>query len=198
MKTFKLALLTLATISVQAFAGDLNVEWAYHDDADGTDDRTSEKVPGQTFAFLGNGSTNISDAAPVTLYVITANQFAGEADEQVFVRWWNGTAENWVAGSWVSNLQIGAGENGLGLFHDQPVEGQVMADLWKIEISPEITQPGVNYYVIQIKGWKDDAATEYYLLRDSAAENTGLNNLNQSWTGTGEYTGHDWSVMIKK
>lgn len=198
MKTFKLVLLFLATISVQAFAGDLNVEWAYHDDADGTDDRTSEKVPGQTFAFLGNGSTNISDADTVTLYVITANQFAGEADEQVFVRWWNGSEENWVAGSWVSNLQIGAGENGLGLFHDQPVEGQVMADLWKIEISPEITQPGVNYYVIQIKGWKDETATEYYLLRDSAAENTGLNNLNQSWTSTGEYAGHDWSVTIKK
>lgn len=198
MKTFKPVLAALLALSFQAFAADLNVEWAYHDDADGIDDRAGEKVPGQTFAFLGNGSTNIADADIVTLYVMTANQFAGDADEQIFVRWWNGSEENWVAGSWVGNLQIGEGENGVGLFHDQPVEGQIMADLWKIEIAPEITQPGVNYYAIQLKGWKDGAATEYYLLRDEAPENGGLNNLNQSWTSGADYAGHDWSVMIKK
>jgi hypothetical protein len=198
MQWKSLFLLAGLILAAQAFAADLNVDWAYHDDADGRDDRAIEKVPDQTFCFLGNGSTNIADADTVTLYVLTANQFAGDADEQVFVRWWNGSEENWIMGGWVTNLNLGTGDNTVGPFHNQPEGWSVMVDLWKIEISPDTTRPGPNYYVIQLKGWKDNAATEYYLLRDSSGEQGRENNINQAWSEAPEYSGHDWSVNIKK
>jgi hypothetical protein len=179
----------------RVYAADLNMEWAYHDDNDGTDDRAAEGVPGQSFTFLGNGGIEIPDADPVTLYLLTANQFAGDADEQVFVRWWNGTEEKWLQGGWVTNVYLGSGENDAGRFHGLPMDQTVMLDVWKVEVPADVTLPGVNYYVIQLKGGAEgEAAAERYLLRDAGGESQD-NNVKQAWTA-GSYTEHDWSVTI--
>ena len=179
----------------RAYGAELNMDWAYHDDNDGVDDRASEGVPGQAYTFLGNGKLEIPDADPVTIYVLTANQFAGDADEQVMLRWWNGKEEKWISGGWVTNVFLGSGENDAGRFHGLPNDGSVMADIWKVEVSPDITLPGTNYYVIQLKGVAEgQPPMEAYLLRDAGKESKD-NNVKQSWT-SGSYFEHDWSVTI--
>lgn len=178
-------------------AGAIELDWAYHAQA-GQDNRVTENVPGQTLTFLGNGSTEISNDEPVILYVLTLNQFAGDADEQVFVRWWNGKQEHWVMASWAANVLLGSEGEGAGRFHDKPDWGTVMLDLWKIEIDPKITRPGDNYYVIQLKAFSERGTSEFYLMRDAGTASAQVNNLGQAWTAEPEYIGHDWSVRVKE
>lgn len=190
-------LVALLTASPRVFA-QLDLDWAYHDDDDGIDDRVGEKVPGETFTFLGNGSTVIGDNEPVVIYVLTANQFAYDLDEQVFVRWWDGQQEHWIMGGWVKNIYVGEKQPG-GRFHDQPSQGEVMLDLWKVEVPAEATRPGENYYVIQLKGWsEEEGAIERYLLREAGASEASHNGLNQAWSSAADFSGRDWSVTIKE
>ncbi|MFH0880193.1 MAG: hypothetical protein V2A34_10815 [Lentisphaerota bacterium] len=197
MITARWLLVSFLLSAGSVFSSDLNMDWVYHDDGDGTDDRTTENVPGEGFAFLGNGTVNISDSEPVTLYVITGNQFAGDAEEQVFIRWWNGEKENWIMGEWVKNIYLGPGDTETGRFHGKPEDGSAMLDLWKFTVPAEVTMPGENYYIIQLKGLKDDQASTAYLLRDSVGEFSKENNVGQQWTTSEEYQGHDWSVTIR-
>lgn len=190
------SLLTLALLAGPALAGTLNLENAYHSATATNDLRVSEKVPGEAFAFLGNGRTDIPDGDDVTLYVLTANNFADDADEQVFVRWWNGQEEHWIMGSWEKNIFLGTGEKAVGPFRGSPMDGEMMVDLWKIVVPADKTLPGDNYYVIQIKGWSADESTEYYLLRDMGSG--GENNMGQAWVATPDYAEHDWKVTIKE
>jgi hypothetical protein len=173
---------------------ELNMDWAYHNAAGA--DRTQELVPGQGVSFLGHSEVSIPDAEPVTLYVTTANQFAGDADEQVFVRWWNGKEEKWITGNWVTNVWLGSGENDAGRFHGQPMDQSVMLDVWEFEIGADVTLPGENFYVVQLKGWKEGSEpAQAYLLKDAGADSK-VNNLGQVWTA-GDYFQHDWSVTIQ-
>lgn len=190
--------MTISVLALSASAAELTTDWAYHDNNDGTDHRTTESVPGDSYTFVGNGTTTMGNDDPVTLYILTANNFAGDLEEQVFVRWWNGEAENWVMGSWEKNVPLGkSGDADNGVFHGLPSDGGVTLDLWKVLIPPEMTRPGDNFYVIQLKGWQEGAeASQAYLIRDSA-EGSGNNNLGQSWT-SGDYFGHDWSVTIEE
>ncbi|NCC50808.1 MAG: hypothetical protein EOM20_06275 [Spartobacteria bacterium] len=177
---------------VVAGAADLSLDWAYHDDADELDDRTSEQVPGEDFTFLGNGSTLISTDVPVTLYIMTAQQFGGDMDEQVFVRWWNGEAEHWIMGNWMKNIEL----VDLDTFHGLPLDGQVTVDVWEVTIEPEITRPGENYYTIQLKAWLEGQDPEaVFLLRDTGGGEATVNNLDQAWTA-GDFSGRDWSLTI--
>ncbi|OQA23660.1 MAG: hypothetical protein BWY59_02552 [Verrucomicrobia bacterium ADurb.Bin345] len=192
----RIAVVVCVLASSVVALGALNTEWAYHDDNDGEDDRTTEYVPGKDFAFLGNGNTTIKTTEPVVLYVLTANRFSGEADAQVFVRWWNGQEEHWVMGTWVDNLYLGSGETDAGRLHGQPEGDTVMLDVWKIEISPEMTRPGENFYAIQIKGWSEAGEEVAYLLRDSS-EDSWNNNVKQALSNSG-FFGHDWSVKIEE
>lgn len=192
----KIALLfCLLACGSMVYAG-LNTDWAYHDDNDGEDDRTTEYVPGKDFSFLGNGSTTIKNNEPVVLYILTANRFAGEADSQVLVRWWNGEAEHWIMGSWVDNVYLGTGDADAGRFHGLPMDAPVMLDIWKIEISPDITRPGDNFYAIQLKGWSEGSEEIAYLLRD-ASDDSWNNNLRQALSNSG-FFGHDWVVKIEE
>ncbi len=194
MRRIRSVVAAILLAGAPAFAT-INTDWAYHDDNDGTDDRIGEGVPGQAFMFLGNTKVSVPDSEPVTLYVLTANQFAGDADEQVFARWWNGKEEKWIMASWVTNVYLGSGENDAGRFHGAPMDQSVMCDVWKIEVGAEVTLPGENFYVIQLKGWKDNASTgEAYLIKDSG-DGSKNNNIGQSVT-TGDYFKHDWSVTI--
>lgn len=189
-----LGVVALACAST-VFAG-LNTDWAYHDDNDGTDDRATEYVPAKDMPFIGNGKVSVPNDQVVTLYVLTANQFAGDLEEQVFVRWWNGEQEHWIMGSWVDNVYLGTGETDAGRFHGLPMDAPVMLDLWKFEIGADITKPGENFYVIQLKGWSEGGTQEVYLLRDASDESSN-NNVGQANT-SGSYFGHDWSVKIEE
>ena len=193
----RMAILLSAVLALSARA-ELATDWAYHDGNDGNDNRTTEMVPGESFAFIGNGAAAIGNNDPVTIYILTPNNFAGDLEEQVFVRWWNGDTEHWISGQWEKNVMLGKnGEVDNGTFHGLPLEGSVMLDLWKVVISPDLTRPGENFYVIQLKGWKEgEEPRQVYLLRDSA-EGSSNNNLSQAWTA-GDYFGHDWSLKISE
>ena len=186
---------TLALLAGSLAAGAMELDWAYHSARD-QDTRTSETVPGHDLKFVLNGTTEIPDGDGITLYILTANQFAGDAEEQVFVRWWNGQEEHWIAGEWVANLHLGSAGEGVGVFRGQPEFGTAMVDLWKVDIRPEITRPGENYYVIQLKAWSDRGVIEHYLIRDARADTANVNNMGQAWTAGADYTGHDWSLRI--
>jgi hypothetical protein len=127
---------------------------------------------------------------------MTANQFAGDADEQVFVRWWNGDREHWIIAEWFANATLDISGENAGIFRGKPDFGSVMVDIWKIWIPADYTRPGDNYYVIQLKAWSPQGASEYYLLRDSGVEGAKVNNLGQAWTENANYAGHDWKVVI--
>lgn len=183
----------LVLIIASVCRAELNMDWAYHNGT--AADRAKEFVPGQGFTFLGNAKDSIPDSEPVVIYVTTANQFAGDADEQIYLRWWNGKKEEWFMGTWVTNIHLGSGETDSGRFHGQPVDKSAMLDVWKFEIGADVTLPGDNFYVIQLKGWKEGVGpTQSYLLKD-ASTNSVVNNLGQIWT-LGEYFGHDWSITI--
>jgi hypothetical protein len=177
----------LSLLCASICGAELNMDWAYHNAAGS--DRAQEFVPGQGFTFLQNSKVSIPDADPVVLYVTTANQFAGDADEQTFVRWWNGKEEKWIMGSWVTNVWLGSGENDAGRFHGQPMDQSVMLDVWKFEVGADVTLPGENFYVFQLKGWKEGSeAAQAYLLKDAGADSK-ANNLGQVWTA-GDYFQH--------
>ena len=130
----------------------------------------------------------------IALYVVTAHDFAADSEEQVFARWWNGQEEQWIMGSWEDNIRLGAADDAAGKFHDLPRVGAEMVDLWRIDISNEITRPGENFYIIQLKGWSDTYVEEAYLLRTKSDESQD-NELGQAWT-EGSYFGSDWSITI--
>lgn len=180
-----------------ATAAEIKTDWAYHGRADGALSPAKENIPGQGYAFIGNANTVIPDAEPVTLYVLTDQNFAGDADEQVLVRWWNGKEEKWLMGKWEKNITLGQGEGAVEPFHGQPETGATTLDLWSVEVPAELTLPGENYYVIQLKGWQKDAEpAEVLLLRDASGEFTVVNKLGQAWTASKNYAGQDWKVTI--
>ena len=184
-----LSFVLLAALSVRA---EIQTDWAYHA-ADG--ESWTERVPGETFAFLENGSGQIADGETVTLYVLSANDFAGELDEQVFVRWWDGAISHWIMGTWVRSVRLDASQPDRG-FRGLPASGSVLLDLWKIEIPPAITQPGDNFYAIQLKGQGPDVSEERYLLRRFGGDFSRTNNLGQICSASEEFDGQDWMINI--
>lgn len=177
-------------LSWPALAHEIQTDWAYH--AIGAYDRATETVPGTSLTFLGNGTNEVSTSDTVTLYVLTAHQFAGDMDEQIFVRWWDGVRPHWIMGGWVSNIVVNA-EN---RFRDLPADGEVKLDLWKIDIPSWITQPGENFYAIQLKGFHQDQSEERYLLHRAGGDFTQTNNLGQIWSASEEFDGQDWAITI--
>ena len=192
MKTF-LAYLAMFLLSAVAGRAEIQTEWAYH--AVGSASRITEQVPGETQDFLSNGTDQVNDGDTITLYVLTAHNFAGDLDEQIYARWWDGTMSHWIMGSWAKNVVLDATRPD-SCFRGLPVEGTVELDLWKIEIPAWITQPGENFYAIQLKGFADNAAEEFYLLSKPGGDFTQTNNLGQIWSASEEFGGQDWMVNI--
>lgn len=187
------AFLMFAVWAVRPVLADIQTDWAYH--AVGSGSRTTERVPGEEFSFLANGTDQVADGDTVTLYVLTTNNFAGDMDEQLFVRWWDGAISHWVMGTWVKAIRLDASRPD-GIFRDLPAEGTVLLDLWKIEIPPEITQPGENFYAIQLKGYHEGASEERYLLRHAGGDFSRTNNFGQIWSASEEFDGQDWKIEI--
>ena len=173
-----------------ACAHEIQTDWAYH--AIGNHARATETIPGTSLTFLGNGANEIGDNDTVTLYVLTAHQFAGRMDEQIHVRWWDGARPHWIMGGWVSNIVLNTDNR----FRDLPAEGEVKLDLWKIDIPPWITQPGDNFYEIQLKGCLQDQVEERFLLNRAGGDFTQTNNLGQIWSASEEFDGQDWTITI--
>lgn len=176
MKPCVLCLLLLVLASAGSAAADIQTDWAYH--SIGQTERLATAVPGETFTFLANGTDRIANADTVTLYVLTASNFAGEMDEQVFVRWWDGAMSHWIMGSWVKNVELAAAP-AARRFQNQPAQGRVLLDLWKIEIPEWITHPGLNFYAIQLKGFAPEGTDERYLLSAPGGDFAHPNNLGQ-------------------
>lgn len=191
MKRSLAILFALAAAAAQA--RDIQMDWAYHSAK--PDQRASERVPGENFAFLANGSESIPSSDPVSIYVLAPNDFAGELDEQVFVRWWDGSMAHWIMGSWVKNVVLDSGSPE-GRFRGLPESGSVVLDLWKIEVPPWVTQPGLNFYAVQMKGFGPDASEERFLLKRSIGDFSRTNRLGQIWSASEEFDAQDWSVEI--
>ena len=187
---FHAVLLVWALGAATSVSAEIQSDWAYH--AAGSGSRWTVSVPGEGFPFLANGTDQISNDDTVTLYLVTANQFAGDRDEQIHVRWWDGAMSHWIMGSWVKNITVDSETPLCG----QPTEGSVVLDLWKIEIPPWITQPGQNFYAIQLKGFSPDSSVERYLLSKPGGDFSRTNNLGQIWSASEEFDGQDWMVNI--
>lgn len=188
------AFLTITLLALNPAFGDIQTDWAYH--AIGSSTRTTEQVPGENMTFLANGSEQVNDNDTVTLYVLTAHDFAGDMDEQIYVRWWDGYMSHWIMGSWVKNLKLAPQPDGPSL-RGLPVDGPVAVDLWKIEIPSWITQPGDNFYAIQLKGCTPDSSEERYLLSRPGGDFSQTNNFGQIWSASEEFDGQDWKVQIQ-
>ena len=116
-------------------------------------------------------------------------------DEQIYVRWWDGTMSHWVMGTWVKNVILDAAQSD-ARFHDLPTEGIAPLDLWKIEIPPWITQPGENFYAIQLKGFAQNTSDERYLLSKPGGDFSRTNNFGQVWSASEEFDGQDWVIHV--
>lgn len=185
--------LLVSVCAAWAAQADIRTDWAYH--AVGNGSRTTERVPGEHFAFLANGTEQIPDGDTVTLHVLTAKDFAGDMEEQVFVRWWDGYMSHWIMGLWVKNVALDAAQPETR-FRGLPENGAVDLDLWRIEIPASITQPGDNFYAIQLKGYAPDGSDERFLLRQPGGDFCHSNNCRQVWSASEEFDGQDWSVEI--
>lgn len=190
---FVFAILLFALAVVSAPGADIQMEWAYH--AAGNDLRTSEQVPGESATFLANGTDQIADGDTVTLYVLTAGHFAGDLDEQIFVRWWDGYMAHWIMGVWVKKIALDAARPE-ATFHGEPNAGTADIDLWKIDVPSWITQPGENFYAIQLKACGADGSEERYLLSRPGGDFSHTNRLGQIWSASEEFEGQDWSVNV--
>lgn len=187
------ALLSLAVLLAQSALADIQTEWAYHSVGSGS--RVTDPVPGEEFTFLANQTDQIGDADTVTLYLLTAHDFAGDMEEQIYVRWWNGTMSHWIMGTWVKSIKLDSSRPD-ARFRNFPAEGTVDLDLWKIEIQAWITQPGENFYTIQLKGYAEGTSEERYLLSKPGGDFSQINNVGQVWSASEEFDGQDWMINI--
>lgn len=143
-------------------------------------------VPGEDFPFLQVPEPG-SDA-PVVIHVLTPTNFAGDLDEQVYVRWWDGRMAHWIMGYWVKNIPARAIDPSL------PAGGQM--DLWRIEVPSFIWQHGDQFYAIQAKGYRSGQSVERYLLARAGGDFSRTNLLGQVWSSSEEFDGQDWRIEL--
>ncbi len=174
-------------------AQEMKTDWAYH--AVGSSSRWTESVPGESFTFLANASDQVGDNDTITLYLLTDQNFADDMDEQIYVRWWDGTMSHWIMGTWVKNVILDAG-NPETQFRNLPTTGTLSLDLWKVEIPSWITQPGENFYAIQLKGFSPATSNERYLLSKMGGDFSRTNQFGQVWSASEEFDGQDWMINV--
>lgn len=169
-------------------------DWVYHDDDDGLDDRTTIWIADAgTYALW---QTEVVDSDDVSIRMLTSTEF-GNIGGQMWVRWWDGSQEHWVRGFPEGEVILEPGDlNGL------PVIGSVTVTQWKCDIAASVTQPGANYYAIQVKVGStlplgQVVFDEDWLLRDAAGTAQGTtNDVGQAMSEIAEFVGHDWSVTV--
>jgi len=186
--------LFFAGLSVASVHAEFQMDWAYH--SAGNASRLTELVPEEGVPFLASGSDQIRNTDTVTLYLLTNQNFADELTEQVFVRWWDGTMSHWIMGSWVKNITLDASDPKTRL-RGLPEEGIQTVDLWKVAIPASITQPGENFYAIQLKGYGNGTSEERYLLRKLGGDFSQTNPLGQIWSASEEFDDQDWKIQVQ-
>lgn len=196
MKTFLLRGCLIGLMASYALSASARIatEWIYHAASDV--DPATEMVPGEDHPFLvSGGSSTIHDDQAVTIYLLTPQNFAGDMEEQLYIRWWDGYMAHWVMGVWVKNIDVGGAA---AAFRGEPAEdaAPVMLDLWRAEIPAWVTQPGINYYAIQLKGYLNGQIEVRYLLRESGGDFCGANALGQVWSVSEDFEGQDWRITI--
>ena len=169
-------------------------DWIYHDDADGSDDRATDLLSGNDVYALNQ--TEVLDDDDIAIRILTSKDLA-DVGGQMWVHWWNGSQEHWVWGFPEQDVVLESGAvNGI------PSTGSVTVKQWRCTISSGLTEPGANYYAIQVKVGStlplgDTVFDEDWLLRDvTGTERAITNNLGQSMSEIAEFTGHDWPVSV--
>lgn len=200
-KLAPLLLLLTASLPLHQALAQINTDWLYH--AAPNADPALELVPGESHPFLVRGpSPTIPDAQPITLYLLTRQNFAGDAEEQIYLRWWDGYMAHWIMGSWVKNIRLGDDPNVdpsiAPRFHGLPSQDQppVTLDLWRVDIPAWVTQPGQNYYAIQAKAWHNGHTDMRYLLSRAGGDFSGSNALGQVWSASDDFEGQDWKMNV--
>jgi len=118
--------LLMAVLAASTARAEIQTDWAYH--AIGSAGRLTEQVPGETITFLANGSDQIADGDTVSLYMLTAGDFAGDMDEQIYVRWWDGYMSHWIMGVWVKKIPLDAARPDGGPVGDVAGDGSDAGD----------------------------------------------------------------------
>lgn len=169
-------------------------EWVYHDDADDLDDRVTIWVPASGTYALNH--TEVVDSDDVSIRMLTSTQLQNLGG-QMWVHWWNGSVEHWVRGYPEQQLVLQPGDlNGLPLAESVPVVQ------WKCDIGSALTEPGLNYYAIQIKVGSTlplggEVFDEDWLLREVAGTQEAVTNLlGQAMSEIPDFVGHDWPVIV--
>jgi hypothetical protein len=168
--------------------------WAYHDDADGEDERTTQALPEQRGTYLDR--TEFLDGEDIAIWLLTSERFQSSGG-QVWMHWWNGTADLWTQAHSQGLVVVQPGE-----INGSPAAAPQTAALWRADISATMTQAGENYYAIQLKTTSalpnnGQWVEEGWLTRDiTGGPTSATNNLGQAMTQTNDYAGHDWSVRV--
>lgn len=193
MKTFRPPFSIVAVFAffaaLSAMAQTFLVDWAYHA-AEGADPSILS-VPGLSTGFL---DAPAAASSPVSVFVLTDHDFAGDWKEQVGVRWWDGRMAHWITGNWIKNVT----RDDLSGTADwaSALPGGTVFDLWRVEIPAWIPQPGDNYYAIQLKAVGPAETVERYLVARGGGDFSRTNALGQVWSASEEFDGQDWRVTI--
>lgn len=169
-------------------------DWIYHDDADGSDDRATVLLSGND--VYGLNQTEVLDNDDIAIRILTSTGLS-DMGGQMWVHWWNGSQEHWVWGFPEQDVVLET-----GAFNGMPSTGSVTVKQWRCIISSGLTEPGANYYAIQVKVGStlplgDVVFDEDWLLRDATGtQSATTNNLGQSLSEIAEYIGHDWTLTV--
>ncbi|MBQ7252673.1 MAG: hypothetical protein IJS32_08750 [Kiritimatiellae bacterium] len=168
---------------------------AFHSLPDRTPDSLS--VPGMDRHFFepaGTGMT-VHTGEAVTLFILTDRGFARGAEEQIYVRWWDGYVTHWVMGFWVRNVTAGEAAAVLPSYEGVADPAELL-DVWQVEIPSWMTQPGDNYYAIQLKAYAPGGAEARYILARAAGDFTATNRVGQIFSASEEIQEQDWKVTV--
>lgn len=187
-------LLALRAATASAVAPDTGR--AFHSPPDQTPDAIT--VPGSDRRFFEPAGSRMSvpNSEAVTLFILTDRGFAGDAEEQIYVRWWDGYVTHWVMGFWVRNVTAGEVAAVLPSFGNAVADPSELLDVWQVEIPSWMTQPGDNYYAIQLKSYAPGGAESRFLLARSAGDFSATNRVGQVFSASEEIQEQDWKVTI--
>lgn len=187
------ALLFLFAATVSAVAPETGS--AFHSLPDRTPDAIS--VPGSDRHFFepANSGMVVHNGDSVTIFLVTDRGFARGAEEQIYLRWWDGYVTHWVMGFWVRNVTAGDVAAVLPSFEGTAAPDTLL-DIWQVEIPSWMTQPGDNYYAIQLKAYANGGAESRYLLARAAGDFSATNRVGQVFSASEEIQEQDWKVTV--
>jgi len=155
-------------------------------------------VPGTDRHFFepADSGMTVRNGDPVTIFIVTDRGFASGAEEQIYLRWWDGYVTHWVMGFWVKNLTVGETAAALPPFRALRDDPGRLLDVWQVEIPSWMTQPGDNYYAIQLKAYSGGGSESRFLLARAAGDFSSTNLVGQVFSASEEIESQDWKVTV--